>query len=55
MQDIVGEELLPYGGVEANRVTLDAFLQYGFEQGVLHKRMQPEDLYPPQVQRRFRV
>ena len=34
MQDIVGEDLMPYG-VEANRTTLDAFLQYGFEQGVL--------------------
>lgn len=54
MQDIVGKELLPYG-VGANRVTLDAFLQYGFEQGVLHKRMQPEDLYPPQVLRSFKV
>ncbi len=34
MQDIVGKELMPYG-VEANRTTLDAFLQYAFEQGVL--------------------
>ena len=54
MQAIVGEELLPYG-IDANRKTLDAFLQYGFEQGVLHKRMQPEDLFPPQVHRSFRV
>ena len=34
MQDVVGKELMPYG-VEQNRVTLDAFLQYAFEQGVL--------------------
>ena len=34
MQDIVGKDLMPYG-VEANRTTLDAFLQYGHEQGVL--------------------
>ena len=54
MQEIVGEDLLPYG-IDANRTTLDAFLQYGFEQGVLHKRMQPEDLFPPQVQRSFKV
>ena len=54
MQDIVGEELLPYG-IDANRKTLDAFLQYGFEQGVLHKRMQPEELFPPQVHRSFKV
>jgi 4,5-dihydroxyphthalate decarboxylase len=54
MQDVVGKELLPYG-VEANRVTLDAFLQYAFEQGVCHRRLQPEELFPPQVQKSFRV
>ena len=54
MQRIVGEDLLPYG-VEANRTTLDAFLQYGHEQGVLHRRMTPEELFPPQVQRSFKV
>ncbi len=54
MKDITGDELLPYG-VDANRKTLDAFLQYGFEQGVLFRRMQPEDLFPPQVQKSFRV
>jgi 4,5-dihydroxyphthalate decarboxylase len=54
MQNVVGEELLPYG-IEANRTTLEAFLQYAFEQGVLHRRMQPDELFPPQVQRSFRV
>ena len=39
MQEIVGKELLPYG-VEANRTTLDAFLQYAFEQGVLPQAAQ---------------
>ncbi len=54
MQDIVGKELLPYG-IEANRQTLDAFLQYAFEQGVCHRRLQPEDLFPPQVHNSFKV
>jgi 4,5-dihydroxyphthalate decarboxylase len=54
MQDIAGKELMPYG-VEANRTTLDAFLQYAFEQGVCHRRLKPEDLFPPQVQKSFRV
>ena len=53
-QDITGKELMPYG-VEANRTTLDAFLQYAFEQGVCHRRLKPEDLFPPQVQKSFRV
>jgi 4,5-dihydroxyphthalate decarboxylase len=54
MQEVVGPELMPYG-VEANRVTLDAFLQYAHEQGVLHRRLSPEELFPPQVQKSFRV
>jgi 4,5-dihydroxyphthalate decarboxylase len=54
MQDIVGPDLMPYG-VEANRTTLDAFLQYAHEQGVLHRRLTPEELFPPQVQNNFRV
>jgi len=54
MQTVVGEDLMPYG-LEANRTTLDAFLQYAFEQGVCHRRLQPEELFPPQVQKSFRV
>ena len=51
---ITGDEIMPYG-VEANRTTLDAFLQYAFEQGVCHKRMKPEELFPPQVQKSFKI
>ena len=54
MQDIVGKELMPYG-VEANRTTLDAFLQYAHEQGVCHRRLTPEELFPASVQKGFRV
>jgi 4,5-dihydroxyphthalate decarboxylase len=54
MQDVVGKDLMPYG-VEQNRVTLDAFLQYAHEQGVCHRRLTPEELFPPQVQKSFRV
>jgi len=51
---IFGEDLWPYG-IDANRKTLDAFLQYAFEQGVCHRRLTPEDLFATQVQKRFRV
>ncbi len=44
----------PYG-IEPNRTTIDAFLQYCHEQGVCHRRLQPEDLYPREVQTVFRV
>jgi 4,5-dihydroxyphthalate decarboxylase len=47
-------ELFPYG-VEANRTTLEAFLEYAHEQGVCHRKLQPEDLFPAQVQSRVRV
>jgi 4,5-dihydroxyphthalate decarboxylase len=54
MQDIVGKDLMPYG-VEQNRTTLDAFLQYAFEQGVCHRRLTPDELFPLQVQKSFKV
>jgi 4,5-dihydroxyphthalate decarboxylase len=53
-QDMFGDDIFPYG-IEANRRTLDAFLQYAHEQGVCHRRLQPEELFAAQVQRSFRV
>ena len=49
-----GKDYWPYG-IEPNRVTIDAFLQYCFEQGVCHRRLAPEDLYPREVQSVFKV
>ncbi|MEA2985401.1 MAG: 4,5-dihydroxyphthalate decarboxylase [Alphaproteobacteria bacterium] len=51
---VFGDDPWPYG-IEANRQTLDAFLQYAHEQGVCHRRLTPEDLFLPQVQKSFRV
>jgi 4,5-dihydroxyphthalate decarboxylase len=51
---LLGEDFWPYG-IDANRKTLDAFLQYAHEQGVCHRRLMPEDLFAPQVRERFRV
>lgn len=47
-------EYWPYG-IEANRVTIDAFLQYCFEQGVTAKRLAPDDLYPAEAKFMLRV
>jgi 4,5-dihydroxyphthalate decarboxylase len=47
-------EYWPYG-VEANRVTLEAFLQYAFEQGVSPRRLSPQELFTPEVQSFFKV
>jgi 4,5-dihydroxyphthalate decarboxylase len=48
------EDYWPYG-VSANRTTLDAFAQYAFEQGVARRRMEPEELFPPELQKQFVV
>ncbi len=37
-------EYWPYG-VEPNRRTLEAFLRFGYEQGVFHRLMQPEEIF----------
>ena len=42
-------EYWPYG-VEGSRTTLEAFLQYCFEQGVTHRHLKPEDLFAPEAQ-----
>jgi len=47
-------ELFPYG-IEPNRTTLDAFLNFCFEQGVCSKLLQPEDLFVPEVASTYRV
>lgn len=38
----------PYG-LEPNRLTLEAFLRYGYAQGVAHHKLTPEDLFAPQT------
>jgi len=48
MHKLFGDDIWPYG-VEKNRTTLEAFLQFGFEQGVCHRKLSPEELFPKQV------
>lgn len=45
MQESFGD-LFPYG-IEANRPTLDLFMRYTYEQGIAHKLVTPEDIFPP--------
>jgi 4,5-dihydroxyphthalate decarboxylase len=53
-QELLGGDLWPYG-IEKNRVTLEAFLQYAHEQGVCARKLAPEDLFAKQVQSAYRV
>lgn len=49
-----GEDYWPYG-IEPNRVTIEAFLQYCYEQGVCHRKLTPAELYPREVQSVFKI
>jgi 4,5-dihydroxyphthalate decarboxylase len=40
-----GGDPFPYG-IEANRPTLELFLRYAHEQGIAHKLVKPDDIFP---------
>jgi 4,5-dihydroxyphthalate decarboxylase len=50
----LGGDPWPYG-IALNRVTIDAFCAWAHEQGVAHRRLTPEELFPPEVQQVFRI
>jgi 4,5-dihydroxyphthalate decarboxylase len=51
---LFGQEYWPYG-LEPNRTTLDAFCTYAVEQGVCHRHVALEELFPPEVSSSFRI
>lgn len=53
-RELFGDDPLPYG-IAPNRPTLEAFLRFAHEQGVCHRLLAPEDLFPPEVQTSFKV
>jgi 4,5-dihydroxyphthalate decarboxylase len=53
-RELFGADFWPYG-LDANRTTLQAFLDYAFEQGVAGRRITPEDLFTPLVHKPFRI
>ena len=60
MRGIFGDDFFPYGigperGGEINRATLTAFLKFGFEQGVCHRLLDVEELFPKQVLASYKV
>ena len=54
MKSLFGEDFWPYG-LERNRKTLQAFVDFAFEQGVCHRRLALDELFPTQVLASFRV
>ena len=53
-QALFGDDFWPYG-IECNRATLESFLHFAYEQGVCHRKLAPEDLFPVEVQSSYRV
>jgi 4,5-dihydroxyphthalate decarboxylase len=53
-REAAGEDFWPYG-IEPNRPTLEAFLQYAHEQGVAARRMKVEELFAPETLERAKI
>jgi 4,5-dihydroxyphthalate decarboxylase len=47
-QKLLGDDYWPYG-LEPNRKVLDTFLRYHYEQGILKRRWQIEELFAPET------
>ncbi|HEY7386860.1 MAG TPA: 4,5-dihydroxyphthalate decarboxylase [Beijerinckiaceae bacterium] len=53
-RSVMGDDFWPYG-IEPNRTTLEAFLQYAFEQGVCRRKLDVDQLFAPEVRSKFKV
>jgi 4,5-dihydroxyphthalate decarboxylase len=47
-RELAGEDFWPYG-IEPNRNTLQAFVQYAHEQGITPRRLEVEELFAPET------
>jgi 4,5-dihydroxyphthalate decarboxylase len=52
--EMFGSDFWPYG-VEPNRKTLQAFLTFAAEQGVAHRKVTLDEVFPPSVQHILKV
>ncbi len=53
-REVFGADFWPYG-IEANRPTLEAFLRFAHEQGVCHRPVACDELFPAEVRSSFKV
>ena len=53
-QEAIGEDFWPYG-VEPNRPTLEAFLQYAYEQGVCRRKLAAEELFAAETLASYKI
>ena len=54
MQQMFGSDTFPYG-IEPNRPTLELFLRYAHEQGIAHRLVKPEDIFPAGIMASVKV
>jgi 4,5-dihydroxyphthalate decarboxylase len=54
MRAMAGPDPWPYG-LDANRITLEAFTRWAHEQGVASRPVQPEELFAPQVLDQYKI
>jgi len=45
MRDMFGDDPFPFG-IDENRATWEQMLLYTYQQGIAHKHMKPEDIFP---------
>ena len=45
VRDLLDGDPFPFG-IDANRATLEQMLLYSFQQGIAHKHVTPEDIFP---------
>jgi 4,5-dihydroxyphthalate decarboxylase len=53
-RELAGEDFWPYG-IEPNRPTLEAFVQYAFEQGVTPRKLDLAELFAPETRESFKI
>jgi 4,5-dihydroxyphthalate decarboxylase len=53
-RELAGEDFWPYG-IEPNRPTLEAFVQYAHEQGITQRRLRVEDLFAPETRESYKI
>ena len=54
MRDQFGGDTFPYG-IDENRPTLEQFLRYTYEQGIAHRHVKPEEIFPKGIMTDVRV
>jgi 4,5-dihydroxyphthalate decarboxylase len=54
IEEIFGADCFPYG-IEPNRPTLALFLRYAYEQGIAHRLVEPEEIFPEGMMVEVRV